>query len=271
MNDSHTSNTDDHKSPDALEREVDEARQRMSQTVDSLGTRLSPGELVDQFIGTAREHGGELTRNFGGQVKQNPIPALLTTVGIAWLMAGSKNDDSSDASYAHTDGAYGDSALSTRDGSSSNGSSIGQTVKDTLEAGKDKLAAGKDKLVDGKDNAADRIGSAKSSVSGQASIASEKAKVQASELQRQMQQFMEEQPLVAGTIGLALGAALGALVPPSAAEDRMVGQASDKATERAKEVAAEKYEQGRETAKKTAQDVKDTVQKDSPSMSEAHA
>ncbi len=269
MSDSHTSNTDDHKSPDALEREVDEARQRMSQTVDSLGTRLSPGELVDQFIGTAREHGGELTRNFGGQVKQNPIPALLTTVGIAWLMAGSKNDDSSDANYAHTDGAYGDSsygesALSTRDGSSSNGSSIGQTVKDTLEAGKDKL-------VDGKDNAADRIGSAKSSVSGQASIASEKAKVQASELQRQMQQFMEEQPLVAGTIGLALGAALGALVPPSAAEDRMVGQASDKATERAKEVAAEKYEQGRETVKKTAQDMKDTVQKDKPSMSEAHA
>ena len=86
-----------------------------------------------------------------------------------------------------------------------------------------------------------------------------------------MQQFMEEQPLVAGTIGLALGAALGALVPPTETEDRMVGKASDKATERAKQEAAKQYERGRETVKKAAHDVQETVSGDTPSMSKDYA
>lgn len=270
MNNSNTGNSDDQKSPDALEREVDQVRERLSQTVDSLGTRLSPGELVDQFIGTAREHGGELTRNFGGQVKQNPIPALLTTVGIAWMMAGSNTSNNAATNYDRGNGSYGDDSWSTSD-HSGDGSSIGQTVKGKLEAGKDKLAAGKHKLADGKDSAADSIGSAASSAKQQAGAASEQAKLRASELQRNMQQFMEEQPLVAGTIGLALGAALGALVPPTETEDRMVGKASDKATERAKQEAAKQYERGRETVKKTAKDVQETVSGDTPSMSKDYA
>ncbi len=148
----------------------------MSQTVDALGTRLSPGELIDQFIGTAREHGGELTRNFGGQVKQNPVPALLTTVGIAWMMAGSNSSADSAVNFNGVNGASDDSW--SRSNASDDGSSIGETVKSKLEAGKDKLAAGRDKLAEGRESAADRIDSVKSSASDQAT---ERAKQLAAE------------------------------------------------------------------------------------------
>lgn len=269
MSNSTTHQADDQKNPDALEREVNQARARMSQTVDALGTRLSPGELIDQFIGTAREHGGELTRNFGGQVKQNPVPALLTTVGIAWMMAGSNS--SADSAMNFNGGNSSSDESWSRSEASGDSSSIGQTVKSKLEAGKDKLAAGKDKLAEGKESAADRIDSVKSSASDQAAAARENAKQRASELQRNMQQFMHEQPLIAGTLGMALGAALGALVPPTEAEDRMVGSASDQATERAKQLAAEQYERGREKAKQTAQKVKETVREEASTTATDYA
>ena len=270
MSNSNASKPDDQKKPDALEREVDEVRQRLSQTVDALGTRLSPGELLDQFIGTAREHGGELSRNFGGQLKQNPVPALLTTVGIAWMMAGSGNSANAGAGYSSAGGSYADDADSMA-GDGSNGSSLGQAVKSKVEAGKDKLAVGKNKLAEGRQTAADGLDSARSSIGEHAGAARHNAKVQASELQQNMQQFMHEQPLVAGTLGLALGAALGALVPPTETEDKLVGSASDSATERAEQAAVEQYERGRETVKKTAEDIKQAVGRDSATANKSAA
>ena len=35
-----------------------------------------------------RDNGGDLGRNLGRAVRDNPLPALLTGVGLAWLMAG---------------------------------------------------------------------------------------------------------------------------------------------------------------------------------------
>lgn len=268
MSNSNAQKSDDQKKPDALEREVDEVRERLSQTVDALGTRLSPGELLDQFIGTAREHGGELGRNFGGQIKQNPVPALLTTVGIAWLMAGSGNNPSAGTGDSYSGGAYAEE-YDSMGSDGSDGSSMGEAVKSKLEAGKDKLAAGKSKLAEGKEAAATRLDGARSSLNNQTAAARQHAKIRASELQQNMQRFMHEQPLVAGTLGMALGAALGALVPPTEAEDRLVGSASDSATERAKQVAAEQYERGRETAKQKAGDVKQAVGSKSSTASKA--
>jgi hypothetical protein len=39
--------------------------------------------------------------------------------------------------------------------------------------------------------------------------------------------FMRDQPLVAGGLGLLIGAALGAMLPTSEAEDRLMGETRD--------------------------------------------
>ncbi|NYS62225.1 DUF3618 domain-containing protein [Vreelandella salicampi] len=65
---------DETKSPEQLEREVDQARARLGESASELSDRFSPGELIDQALGMAREHGGEFGRNLGAQVKNNPMP-----------------------------------------------------------------------------------------------------------------------------------------------------------------------------------------------------
>ena len=72
-----------------LEREVDRERERVSATIDELQSRASMGSLVDQLVKAVGENGGEVSRNLGRSLRENPLAALLTGVGLAWLMAGS--------------------------------------------------------------------------------------------------------------------------------------------------------------------------------------
>ena len=72
-----------------LEREVDRERERVSATIDELQARASVGSLVDQLVKAVGENGGEVSRNLGRSLRDNPLAALLTGVGLAWLMAGS--------------------------------------------------------------------------------------------------------------------------------------------------------------------------------------
>ena len=66
-------------------------------------------------------------------------------------------------------------------------------------------------------------------------------------------EFYREQPLLAGSVGVAIGAALGAMVPPTETEDALLGQVSDRTVESAKSKAASKYHEVRESAKSNIQ------------------
>lgn len=73
---------------------------------------------------------------------------------------------------------------------------------------------------------------------------------------RGLASFVEDQPLIAGLITLALGAFLGLLFPSTKREDELMGSARDhlaeqarEAAERAREAAQKTFEEARETAK----------------------
>ncbi|BAP44274.1 nutrient deprivation-induced protein [Pseudomonas sp. StFLB209] len=89
-------------SPEQLQREVDEQRSSIDQIVEALEKKMSPGQWIDQTIAYARENGGELAGNLGQNIKQNPLPAVLLSVSIAWLMLGQRS--TADRSSASTVG-----------------------------------------------------------------------------------------------------------------------------------------------------------------------
>ena len=72
-----------------LEREVDRERERVSDTIGALQSKLSMDSVVEQVARAVSEHGGEVGRNLGRALRDNPLPAILTGVGLVWLMAGS--------------------------------------------------------------------------------------------------------------------------------------------------------------------------------------
>lgn len=74
-----------HKDPDLLEQEINAKREHISDLVDALEQRLSPGQMVDRVLAYAKGNGGEFFENLGTTLKNNPVPATLTVLGLAWL------------------------------------------------------------------------------------------------------------------------------------------------------------------------------------------
>jgi ElaB/YqjD/DUF883 family membrane-anchored ribosome-binding protein len=62
---------------------------------------------------------------------------------------------------------------------------------------------------------------------------------------RNMLQFCKSQPLVLAGIGMALGAILGALIPPTEAEDRLMGETSDEMKDQARNAAGDQIERAK--------------------------
>lgn len=73
----------------SIEREVNAERARVSDTIDALQTKASIGNVVDQLMKSIGEHGGDAGRSLARTVSDNPLPVILTGVGLAWLMASS--------------------------------------------------------------------------------------------------------------------------------------------------------------------------------------
>src|SRR5947209_11270568 len=69
---------------DQIENQAESHRAHISELIDELRNRVTPGEVMDQFLGW--DEGHEIARNFGRQVTNNPLPLALIGTGVAWLM-----------------------------------------------------------------------------------------------------------------------------------------------------------------------------------------
>ena len=70
-----------------LEREAEQTRSQLAQTLGELRQRITPGQLVDQAVDYAKDSGGgQFVRNLSRQATSNPMPVALIGAGMAWLM-----------------------------------------------------------------------------------------------------------------------------------------------------------------------------------------
>lgn len=210
------STTDD---PAALERRSDTIRQDMGQTLDALQRNYSPGALLDRSMDLFKEHGGEIGTNLGRAVRENPMPVLLTLVGVGWMMMSQSRQKSG----PQATGTYDtDDALAT--------GAVSESVRGAKELVMSTVQSGKQRATETSHRAADR------------------AREQSQRAKQGFQTMLEEQPFVVGALGIALGAVIGALIPESEREVRAFGAARERVIERAKELGAKGYEKARETA-----------------------
>jgi hypothetical protein len=78
---------------------------------------------------------------------------------------------------------------------------------------------------------------------------------QTDQLTRQISSLFDQQPLIAGALAFAAGAALGAALPHTAAEDQVLGEQADKVRDKATAAAGDLYDQGKDKAADIYHDV----------------
>lgn len=95
-------------------------------------------------------------------------------------------------------------------------------------------------------DARDAIGSQAGSAQRQAGHAGDAMRGQMENLNQTIMTQFRDQPLVGGALAFALGAALGAALPPTQQEDAVMGEAADKLKSKAADQATSLYEEGKE-------------------------
>lgn len=89
----------EHDSPEELEREIEQTREEIDRTITQLQQKLAPHTLVHKALASTdvksalRSAGSEtadVAASLGRTMSSNPLPVLLTAVGIAWLAFSAK-------------------------------------------------------------------------------------------------------------------------------------------------------------------------------------
>ena len=82
-------------SPDVIEGQIDAKRADISRTLSQLENQFSPNRMMDYV----RDNGGEVAENLGRSFKSNPVPFIVTGIGLAWLMSSTQGGSRGDADY----------------------------------------------------------------------------------------------------------------------------------------------------------------------------
>jgi ElaB/YqjD/DUF883 family membrane-anchored ribosome-binding protein len=234
-----------------LEREVEDARAQIDQTVAALKNKMQPRELIDEATRMMSGVSNRALTTTVDRLRENPIPIALIGLGVAWLAFSQTRRRSSGDGYAP--GYY-----ETYEGYDED-----EGIRARLKA---RVDAAKEKLADAADKAKTRITKARSDASESAETArgramqfADTARAKAGEYSQAARDRFDHQlqaePLVLGAIGLAIGAAIGASLPSTRVERRYVGPARDKAAEKAKA----SLEEAREAARRVYTQAKDEL------------
>jgi ElaB/YqjD/DUF883 family membrane-anchored ribosome-binding protein len=227
------------REPQVIEREIDATRADMRATLEALERRFSFDRLVDMTVGRIRARGGEFAGNLTDAATQNPMPLLLTSIGLGWMMLMSRRGSRGNAQ------SYSDRWSDDRGGTI--GERMGEgidTVRERAGRAADQVQGAMDSTRETLKQAADSTretwrqaaGSSREtieqtaeSVRSGATRAFEVTREQAGMARERMDRLLHEQPLMLGALGLAAGAIIGALLPTSEHEDRALGAMREKA------------------------------------------
>lgn len=247
--------------PRKIESELERDRASLASTLDALQDRVSIDSLAKEALGMIRNNAQAYTQSVDSAIRANPMALALTGVGIAWLIFGGKSRK--DEPRSHADAWQGD-ALNDAfgpNGPKSNGSSEDTRWSDRIDDLRSRASAALRSLerdarhraddlrdyagerakilseftVDMKRSLLDGLDDLSGAARDQIVAAREKAYAarlrverSARDGSREMGRLIEEHPMVAGVVALALGAAFAAALPRTRTEDNAFGADSDR-------------------------------------------
>lgn len=215
--------------------EIEETRVEMGGTLNELGDRLVPGNLMNQAkenvreatIGRVEETAKGMSDMVMETIKRNPIPAAMAGAGLALLWMNRSDG-------GNGGGGNGRRHLSRYDRMYGTTSSAGQQYRGYGEYGADRqqnaepgIGDRAGEAVDGvRENVGTAIGEAGQTAQEVTGEVIERGQQTAQEVGWRVERFMQASPLAVGAIAIGAGALAGALVPETKPEREMLGDTS---------------------------------------------
>lgn len=221
---------------DKIEADINRSRHALNDTIEQLGGKLSPGQILDEALGLAKGQAGEFTANLGRQVRDHPLPVLLIGAGIGMLLMKHKGGDAeaghedrhAESSYRNLEQAR-TGVIRQPDESDDDfqhrlheaeaaAMGLKQSAGEAIEAFKARVKSAADGVSHTAQGIRDRVSEGAASTAHFFGEQAHNLKAGAGEAKHRAQAFYDEYPLAAGAIGLGIGALVGALAPLSSVE-----------------------------------------------------
>lgn len=245
---------------------IERTRASMGETIDRIGDRVNPDRVQAEIKARAREqvrNAGETVKNKArsaindmehemkdvgrgvwNAVRENPIPAGMIGVGLAWLVANGAGGSDHNDRYApvakrgygqgHGDGSPGVGLEAASDARAGDG------TEESGEGMKEKAVEVKDRAMEKAEHVMDEAREM-----GQRALRAE----------RRVEHAVQDNPLAAGALVAALGFAAGLVIPGSRRENEMFGPSRDRMMDNAEDTVRRVGEKARDAAKETASEI----------------
>lgn len=280
----------------AMRADIARTRHETAQTIDAIGRRLSPEALKAQAraatIDKAKNIANsatDLAKDTGGimfnAIKDNIVPTMLITSGIAWLVKSNKDTRTGDAGYGRRPWGYPphvypefeewrhapddqfravqDESGAGRKGDGRWGFSAGE-VKDRFRDAGDRVsetaAKAKDRASDAASEIKDRMGQATHRIGRKASEFGDEGRHQYRRVRRGFFDTLHENPLALVGAALAVGTLFGIAIPESERERDWMGETRDDVLLEAKKKGTEVVEKAEHVAEHAAESAAEAAQ-----------
>jgi ElaB/YqjD/DUF883 family membrane-anchored ribosome-binding protein len=265
------------KSPEDIEREIEETRSRMSQNIDELGDRLSPDNLKHEAKSAIRHVAQDAVSNVGQQarrtgsrlvdaIRENPLPVIAVGAGVTWLLtqrshSNISGDKMARYSYTGPDRRQGDSwqhssGIKGRVGEAVSG--VKETVSEAASGIKGRAGELAGDVEQLKTRAQERAGELR----GQARRQTQRVKTN-------LEHAANESPLVVAIGATIVGLALGLLLPGTERENELMGPARDQLMDRAEKAAGRVKDAAAEAGREVKETVRAEIADRAPEVKEA--
>jgi ElaB/YqjD/DUF883 family membrane-anchored ribosome-binding protein len=251
---------------DRIEADLNESRHRLNDTLEQLGSKLSPGQMLDEALGLAQGQAGEFVGKLGRQVKDNPMPTLLIAAGVGMLMlnrgGGQSGIDAEDWRHEHKYRSLEEARWSIARKPNESDAEYEERVHDAYartlnmsQRADEAIHEFKARVTHTVDGIKRRAESARSRMShllagakhgledGAAKVGdaaqhqAERVGERASAARHRVEDFYDDSPLAAGAIALAVGALIGSATPLSRPEREALSGVADEAVRKGADLA----------------------------------
>lgn len=257
------------RSPEEIEREVEETRGEIDRTVEALKEKMTPKNIASEAMTSVRNSRvGQRAVRLGHQAQDNAVPLALIGAGLAWMFFNNRRDTTYETrTYVDYDTDYAGAPESGYLGAEYEPEATSGRTGALRQKARGLAGEARHAIGERADRARQAAASARDSLSSTASSAAERARSLAGSARQQAVQYghraeetfletLDREPLIIGALGLAVGAAVGSALPSTPIEDRYVGPLRDKALDEGRTRAREGLRQAKEVARATAQTLK---------------